>query len=162
MAIALLAWLIAIPLLGGLTGLRTMMPITVLCWFSWLGHLDVHGSWAGWTGSGISVAVFTVLAAGELIGDKLPKTPARTSAFPLMARIVFGGLVGAIAATGLSGSAIEGALLGALSAVAGAFLGFHVRQWLVKEQGCRDLWIAVGEDAICILLAILAMGIVTG
>lgn len=162
MAIALLAWLVAIPLLGGLTGLRTMTPIAVLCWFSWLGHLDVYGTWASWTNSAISVAVFTVLAIGELIGDKLPNTPARTSAFPLIARIIFGGLVGAIAATGLAGSATEGAVLGAISAVVGAFLGFHIRQWLVKEQGCRDWWIAAGEDALTIMLAVLAMGIVTG
>jgi uncharacterized membrane protein len=162
MALTLLAWLIAIPLLGGLTGLRTMMPITVLCWFSWLGHLSVHGTWAAWTSSGISVIVFTILAAGELIGDKLPTTPARTAAFPLIARIVFGTLVGAIAALGLGGSPLEGALLGGISAVAGAFLGFHLRQWLVRENNCRDWLIASAEDGITILLAVLAMGIVTG
>ncbi len=162
MTLTLLAWLVAIPLLGGLTGLRTMMPIAVLCWFSWIGHLDVYGSWAAWTGSGISVSVFTLLALGELIGDKLPKTPARTSAFPLIARIIFGGLVGAIAAKGLAGSPLEGAVLGGISAVAGAFLGFHVRQWLVKEKNCRDWYIASAEDALTILLSVLAMGIVTG
>ena len=162
MALTLLAWLIAIPLLGGLTGLRTMTPIAVLCWFAWIGHLDIYGSWAAWTGSGIAVSVFTVLALGELIGDKLPTTPARTSAFPLIARVIFGGMVGAIAATGLAGSAAEGAFLGAISAIAGAFLGFHVRQWLVKEKNCRDWYIAAAEDAITILLAVLAMGIVTG
>lgn len=162
MAITLMAWLVAIPLLGGLTGLRTMTPIAVLCWFSWLGHLDVYGTWAAWTNSGISVSVFTVLALGELIGDKLPKTPARTAAFPLVARICFGSLVGAIAATSLAGQALEGALLGGLSAIAGAFLGFHLRQWLVKENNCRDLWVALGEDGLTILLAVLSMGIVTG
>lgn len=162
MALTLLAWLVALPLLGGLTGLRTMTPIAVLCWFSWLGHLNISGTWAAWTHSPISVAVFTVLAIGELIGDKLPKTPARTSAFPLIARIVFGSLVGAIAATGMDGSALEGAVLGGISAVVGAFLGFHVRQWLVKENDCRDLYIACAEDGITILFAVLAMGIVTG
>lgn len=162
MALTLLAWLIAIPLLGGLTGLRTMTPIAVLCWFSWVGHLDVYGTWAAFTNSGISVSVFTILAIGELIGDKLPMTPARISPFPLIARILFGGLVGAVAATGMAGSALEGALLGSISAVAGAFLGYHARQWLVKENNCRDWWIACGEDALTILLAVLAMGIVTG
>ena len=162
MAIALLAWVIAIPLLGGLTGLRSMTPIAVLCWFSWVGHLDVYGTWAAWTSHGVSVGIFTALAVGELIGDKLPWIPARTSAFPLAARTCFGGLVGAIAATGLAGSALEGALLGAISAIAGAFLGFHVRQWLVQENDCRDLWIALPEDLLTIGLSILAMGIVTG
>ena len=162
MAITLLAWLVAIPLLGGLTGLRTMTPIAVLCWFSWVGHLDVYHTWAAWTNSGISVAVFTVLAVGELIVDKLPGTPARTAPFPLLARVGFGALVGAIAATGLAGQALEGALLGGLSAIAGTFLGFHCRQWLVNENDCKDWWIALGEDGLTIGVAILAMGIVTG
>lgn len=162
MAITLLAWLVAIPLLGGLTGLRSMTPIAVLCWFSWVGHLDVYHTWAAWTNSGISVSVFTVLAVGELIVDKLPMTPARTAAFPLLARIGFGTLIGAIAATGLAGQALEGALLGGISAIAGTFLGFHTRQWLVTENHYRDCWIALSEDALTIVFAILAMGIVTG
>jgi uncharacterized membrane protein len=162
MAIAILAWVVAIPLLGGMTGLRSMTPMAVLCWFAYQGHLDVDGTWAFWTAMQITPIVFTVLALGEYLGDKLPKTPNRTAPFPLAARIAFGGLVGAIAATGLDGSAIEGVVLGAVSALAGSFIGFHIRQAMVRENGLPELGVAIVEDLVAICLSIFAMGIVTG
>lgn len=162
MAIAMMSWVVAIPLLGAMNGLRTMTPIAVLCWFAFAGHLDVHGSWGFWTAKLVTAIVFTVLAAGELIGDKLPQTPNRTDALPLLARIGFGGLVGALAATGLHGSAIEGALLGGIAAIAGAFLGFNLRRLLVKDRHLPDFAVALVEDVLAIGLSVLAMGIVTG
>lgn len=162
MAMVFLAWVVAIPLLGGLTGLRTMTPMAVLCWFAYFGHLEVHRSWAFWTTRLVTAVIFTVLAAGELIGDKLPKTPSRTAPFPLLSRMAFGGLVGAIAAAGLHGSEIEGVVLGVISAVAGAFFGFHLRHHLVKDRGFPDLPVALVEDVLAIGLSVIAMGIVTG
>ena len=162
MAIAVLAWVVAIPLLGAMTGLRTMTPMAILCWFAYAGHVEVHRSWPFWTTKLITAVVFSVLAAGELIGDKLPNTPNRTSAFALAARVVFGGLVGAICAVSLHGSEVEGVLLGALCALAGAFVGFHIRQHLVRDRGYKDVAVAVTEDAIAIGLSLFAMGIVTG
>jgi uncharacterized membrane protein len=162
MVIAVLSWVLAIPLLGAMNGLRTMTPMAVLCWFSYLGHMEVHRSWPFWTTKLVTAIVFTVLAAGEFIGDKLPNTPNRTSPVALIARIVFGGLVGAIAATSLHGSVIEGTLLGSISAIAGAFIGFHVRQYLVKQRGCADFPVALSEDVLAVGLSIFAMGIITG
>lgn len=162
MALAIMAWIVAIPLLGGLTGLRTFTPLAVVCWFAYRGHLDVEDTWGGWAARLSVVTIITLLAAGELLGDKLPQTPNRTALLPLIARIAVGGLVGALAATGLHGSAIEGALLGSASAFAGTFVGFHIRRHLVVENGIKDIWVALTEDALTIGLAILAMGIVTG
>jgi len=45
MTIAVMAWLIAIPVLGIATGMRTMTPIAILCWFAYLGDLSVDGTW---------------------------------------------------------------------------------------------------------------------
>src|SRR5438309_3537386 len=101
MALAMMSWIIAIPLLGIVTGLRAMTPMAVLCWFAYLGHLPVEGTWAFWTAKPIWAAIFTLLAAGEYFADKLPKTPNRTSLGPLIVRLVFGGLIGAIVAAGL-------------------------------------------------------------
>ena len=162
MAMAMLAWVIAIPLLGGMTGLRSMTPMAVICWFAYHGYLDVQGSWAFWTARGISVVIFSVLALGELIGDKLPKCPNRTDAFPLIARIAFGGLVGAIVATALQGSAIEGVLLGSASALAGTFLSFHIRQHLTRISKVPDFCVAMIEDASAVCLSVLALAIVIG
>lgn len=161
MAVAVISWLVAIPLLGLATGLRTMTPIAVICWYAYIGYLPVDGSWASWTGR-LSVAiVFTVLAVGELIGDKLPQIPDRVSPGPLMARLVFGGLCGSIAATAISGPGIEGVLLGVLGALLGAFGGFMVRRHLRERFECGDWIVAVCEDATAILLAIFAMHVVT-
>jgi len=87
MAIAIMSWLLAIPLLGVATGLRSLTGIAVLCWFAYLGYLPVGGTWASWTASVAAVAVFTVLAIGEYIVDKLPHTPDRTAPGPLLARL---------------------------------------------------------------------------
>src|SRR5260370_20696171 len=117
MTLAVLTWLVAIPLLGVVTGLRTMTQMLVLCWFAYKGNLPVDGTWAFWTERLATAIVFTVLAAGEFIGDKLPRTPNRTDPGPLLARLVFGGLVGAIAATSLDGSVVEGVFLGVAAGV---------------------------------------------
>ncbi len=157
----ILAWLIGIPLLGALTGNRTMTPIAVLCWFAWAGHLGADTTWAFWASRLIAPIVFTVLALGEFIGDKLPSTPSRTALFPLIARICFGGLCGALGATALHGSWIEGALLGAISAFAGTFLGYHLRHYLVATRGFKDLYVALAEDVTTVGLAVIAMGLIT-
>jgi uncharacterized membrane protein len=162
MAIAMMSWMIAIPLLGAMTGLRTMTPMAVVCWFAWRHHLALEDTWGFWAGNLITVAVFTVLGLGELIGDKLPQTPSRLDAGPLAARVAFGGLVGALCATGLHGSAVEGVLLGVIGAFAGAFFGYHLRAGLKHKHGWPDLPIAVAEDVIAITASVLAMGIVTG
>ena len=162
MSMPILAWLIAIPVLGVMTGLRAMTPMAVLCFFAYRGNLDVSGTWAFWSARPVTIIVFVILALGEYIGDKLPRTPNRTAPFPLIARIAFGALAGALAATGLHGSALEGGFLGAVSAFAGAFLGLHLRQRLTKENRFPDLPIALGEDVLALGLSFLAAGIVTG
>lgn len=162
MAIAMLSWIIAIPLLGAVTGLRSMTPMAVLCWFAYLGHLPVDGTWAFWTAKPASAIIFTLLAAGEYVADKLPRTPNRTSSGPLIVRLIFGGLIGAIVAAGLDGSGFEGGILGVAGALVGAFGGFLVRRDLVNRHGYKDWHVAVAEDVIALTCAILAMGVITG
>jgi uncharacterized membrane protein len=169
MTTTVLAWLVAIPLLGMMTGVRTMTPMAVGFWFAYLGHhggadqgnLPLDGTWAFWAGRLPSGIIFTALAIGEYIGDKLPMTPNRTAPGPLLARIVFGGLVGAIAATGLTGSVVEGILLGAFGALAGTFLSFHIRRYIVQQSGRPDWNVALLEDASAVVLTIVAMRIIT-
>jgi uncharacterized membrane protein len=158
---AMMSWLLALPLLGLATGLRTMTPIAALCWFAYLGYLPVDGTWAAWTARLVTAIVFTVLALGEYIGDKLPKTPNRTSVVPLLARLVFGGLVGSIAATSMNGAGLEGVLLGVLGALVGAFGGYMLRRDLVEKLDCADWKYAVCEDLTAIAAAIFALHVIT-
>jgi uncharacterized membrane protein len=162
MAMEMMTWLIAIPLLGLITGVRTFTPMAVLCWFAWAGYLPVQDTWAFWTAKLVTAIVFTVLALGEYVGDKLPKTPNRTSPGPLIARLIFGALIGAIVAAGLNGAGIEGVILGVLGALVGTFAGFLIRREIVIWLGCKDWPVALVEDVSAILCAVLAMGVVTG
>lgn len=139
-------------LLGMTVGLRTMTAITVLCWFAWLQLLPQHG-WAFWVGSLVSVIVFTLCAVGEYVVDTLPKTPSRTSSGPLIARLVFGALVGALAAHAVIEPAAGGAIFGVLGALIGAFGGVRVRMYWSKALG-RDLPVALLESAIALGLAV--------
>jgi len=162
MALEMMTWLIAIPLLGVVTGMRAMTAMMVLCWFAYGGYLPVDETWAFWAGKLVTAIAFTVLAIGEYIVDKLPKTPDRTSLGPLIARLVFAGLVGAIVAAGLNGSGIEGVILCVGGALVGAFAGFLVRRELVLRLKSKDWPVALVEDVSAVLGAVLAMGIVTG
>jgi uncharacterized membrane protein len=162
MAMEMMTWLIAIPLLGVVTGMRSMTSMAVLCWFAHLGQLPVEGTWASWTAKLTTVIVFTALAIGEFIADKLPKTPNRTSPGPLVVRLVFGGLVGASVAAGLNGPGVEGVILGVLGALIGAFAGFQIRHEIVVRLASKDWPVALVEDVSAVVCAVLAMGVVTG
>jgi uncharacterized membrane protein len=162
MAMAIMTWLIAIPLLGVVTGMRTMTAMATLCWFAYRGDLPLDDTWAAWAGKLATAIIFSVLALGEYAVDKLPKTPNRTAPPLLLARVLMGGLVGAIVAAGLNGSEFEGVILGVGGALIGTFGGYLVRREIVLRLGSKDWPVALTEDASAILFAVLAMGVVTG
>jgi uncharacterized membrane protein len=162
MAMAILTWLIAIPVLGMVTGMRSMTAMAVLCWFAYRGDLSLDDTWASWAAKLTTAIIFTVLGLGELVADKLPKTPNRIAPGPLLVRIVMGGLIGSIVAAGLNGSEFEGIILGVGGALIGSFGGFLVRREIVSRVDCKDWHVALAEDATAILCAVLAMGVVTG
>ena len=139
-------------LLGMTVGLRTMTAMAVLCWFAWAQLLPQHG-WSFWVGNLITAIVFTVLALGEYVGDTLPSTPSRTAPGPLIARIVFGGLVGALAAHAVIEPAVGGAIFGVVGALIGAFGGVRVRMYWAKSVG-RDLPVALLESGFALALAV--------
>jgi uncharacterized membrane protein len=162
MAMAMMTWLIAIPLLGVVTGMRSMTAMAVLCWFAYLGYLPLDGTWASWAAKLVTAIIFTLFALGEFVVDKLPKTPNRTAPGPLLARLVIGGLVAAIVAAGLDGSGVEAVILGVGGVLIGAFGGYLIRREVVLRLGGKDWPVALVEDASAIVCAILAMGVVTG
>ena len=136
-------------LIGVFDGLRSMTAPAVVAWAVHLGRLKLDGPLA-FMGHTAAVAIFTILAVGELIADKLPQTPSRTAAVGLGARIAAGGLAGACVLAGHGESAVVGALLGAAGGVAGAFGGYQARTRLVKALGVRDIVVAVAEDLVAI------------
>ena len=159
MAIEIMSWLIAIPMLGLATGLRSMTPMAVLCWFAYAGQLSAD--WAPWV-SHLSLAiVFTVLALGELIADKTPRIPDRVSATPLIWRLLLAGFIGAYAAASMQGPGLEGVLLAVVGALIGAFGGYMLRRDLVQKFDCRDWHIAIAEDVLAIGVAVWALRVIS-
>src|SRR5215469_1048699 len=161
MAQEVLSWILAIPLLGFVTGLRSLTPMAVLCWFSYFGRMSVEGTWAAWTGKLWVAIAFTILAIAEYIGDKHPKMPERISPPFLAGRLILGGLMGAIVAIGLDGSSFEGILLGVIGALGGAILVYHIRKDMVRQMMCQDWQIAAVEDVFAVTCAVISMGIIT-
>src|ERR1700733_10519357 len=104
-------------------------------------------------GSTAAVAIFTLLAIVELVGDVMPKTPARTTPVPLIARIVLGGLSGACLYAAASQGLVMGAVLGVIGALIGTYGGYHVRKALVNGLKVKDIMIAIPEDIIAIGIA---------
>jgi uncharacterized membrane protein len=141
--------------IGIVAGLRTMTAPAVVAWAAHLGWLNLTGSYFAFMGSKWAVVLFTIAAVGEFVGDQLPKTPARTTAGPLAARIVMGALTGACVAVSGGASLMVGALLGALGALIGAFAGYRARVGLVRSLGVPDFAIAIPEDLVAIGLALL-------
>jgi uncharacterized membrane protein len=144
-------------LIGVVAGLRSLTAPAVVAWAAFLGWINLHGNWAAWVGNVITVIVLTVLAVAELVGDKLPKTPARTSPPSFAARIIMGAFAGAVIGTAW-GYKWGGLGAGVIGAVLGTLGGYQARKRLVAARGGQDLPIAVLEDAIAILggFAILA------
>jgi uncharacterized membrane protein len=137
-------------LIGVIVGLRSLTPPAVLAWAAHLGWIDLHASPLAFMGSKAAVAIFTVLAIGELIADQLPSTPSRTKPPGLIARIVMGGLSGAVIAAAGSQSIAIGELLGVAGGVAGTFAGYEARTRLVRALKVPDIVIACLEDAVAI------------
>ena len=118
-------------------------------WAARLGWLHLDNTWLAFLGFAATPYILSALAIGELIADKLPKTPSRKTPVPFVARIVMGALCGA--ALGASDQALTGGLLaGAVGAVAGTLGGYEFRARLVRATGGKDLPIALLEDAIAI------------
>jgi uncharacterized membrane protein len=146
MPLPLLAALIFV--LGFVNGLRTLTPVAVICWGAHLGWFSLAHTPFAFLASPISLIVFTLLALGEYIGDKLPKTPARITTFPLIGRVVFGGGCGAAIAVIAGASLFVGVLMGGIGAVVGAYSGYLLRRSLTSNGRLPDLPVALVEDAI--------------
>jgi uncharacterized membrane protein len=128
-------------LLGAIAGLRTFAAPAVL----WLVRYRSPAAY-----------VLGLLALLELIGDLHPKAPPRTSFAGLSARVLSGAFCGWAVSAPAGRSPIFGAAIGAVGAVAGAYLGLAARTRAISRIG--RIPAALLEDAVAIAGAI---GIVT-
>lgn len=136
-------------LIGIIAGLRTIMAPAVVSWAAGVGWLHLDGTPLHFFAHPITRWIFTIAALGELINDKLPKTPSRKAPPSFIIRIISGALCGA--AIGASHQSLVGGLVaGAIGAVAGTLGGAELRGRLAAAVG-KDLPVALVEDIIAIV-----------
>jgi uncharacterized membrane protein len=138
--------------MGAITGLRSTAGPAALSRAASNGRIDglEDTPFAALGSPGISTAL-RIMELGELIADKLPMTPSRTSLFPLLGRAASGALVGAALFVSEKRRAEAGAVLGALSAATAAYAGESLRTWIGEKLGVPDLIVGLLEDGLVLL-----------
>jgi uncharacterized membrane protein len=137
-------------LIGVISGLRSLTAPAVVAWAAHRQWIHLHRTPLAFMESTAALAIFAVLALGELVADKLPFAPPRTAPLGLIARIALGGLSGGCIGLAGSQSPVSGSILGALGGIAGAYGGYQVRTRTVKALKVPDALVAVLEDAVAI------------
>jgi uncharacterized membrane protein len=137
-------------LIGCVAGLRSMMAPAIICAAAYLRWIHLDGTPLSFMNTMAALSLFTLFAIGELVVDKLPKTPSRIAPMGLIPRAVTGALSGAALAVSAGKGLAIGAVLGAIGGVVGAFAGYYVRRGLVTHMEVPDFVIAVIEDLLAI------------
>ncbi len=139
------------PVLGfaTLAGMRSMSaPAFLSHYLSRQPHAGLAGSRLRFLQKPLTAKVLKVLAAGEMVMDKLPTTPDRTAPPVLLGRLLSGALVGAAWYRSRHGSALSGGLLGGLAAVVSTFISYELRTGISKQTDTPVALVGVGEDAL--------------
>jgi uncharacterized membrane protein len=135
-------------LIGIVAGLRALTPVAVISWAARFGWLQLQDTWLAFLGFAATAYIATALALGELVTDKLPRTPSRKVPMQFGARIVVGALCGAVLGTE-AGAMLGGLFAGAVGAVVGTLGGAALRAQLARLFG-KDLPAALLEDVVAI------------
>ncbi len=143
--------------LGAVAGLRSMMAPALLSQAVRTGSIELEGTQLEFLSTQLTADIATGAAVLELIADKLPFTPDRTSPGPLIARAASGALVGAALCAARKKELLPGILVGAFAAVAGAFAGYLVRRSLTQNLDAPDLLVALAEDAVAVGVGTVAL-----
>jgi len=91
-----------------------------------------------------------ILAAGEMVADKLPGTPDRINPVPLTGRALMGALSGAVIYTLARRNPFTGALIAGAAAVASTYTMYYLRKEIKATTNAPDLVLGLAEDAIVI------------
>jgi uncharacterized membrane protein len=138
--------------LGAISGLRSVSGPAFVSRAASRGGLNLGGTRLAFLGSPRLSKALVVMALGELVGDKLPATPSRTTLPPLLGRAASGGLVGAALFVSEGRRAAMGAALSSSSAVVASFAGERLRALVGEKSGLPDPIVALGEDVVVFLI----------
>lgn len=101
--------------------------------------------------------VLTLLAIGELIGDKLAFSPDRISIPGLIGRVSSGALVGATVFATARRRVAVGATLGLLAALAAAYPSYYLRVTAQEKLGAPNWALGLLEDVLAEGAGLLAL-----
>jgi len=147
--------LISAFVLGIVCGLRSMVGLAAASWAARRQQVPLEGTWLAFLGYRFTPYITSLFAVGEIVNDKLPKTPSRLVPPQFAGRVVMGALTGS--AIGLSQQHfVVGALAGIVGSVVGTVGGSKARAFAAKLFG-RDLPAALLEDVLAIVLAVAAI-----
>jgi len=149
--------LLAVFLIGLVSGLRTFTGVAAVAWAAHLGWIHLDGSALAFMGSKWALGLFTILALVEYVTDQLPSTPARTVPMQLGARLVLGILAGLSLTVAAGASLAMGLVCAIIGIFVGTYGGYYARGGLVRSLGVRDIMVAIPEDLITIALAYFAV-----
>lgn len=141
--------------IGAVAGLRSMLAPALVSRALAKAGAAGHGLAGRALASPAAGMILPLLAALELLADKLPFTSARIAPAALAARAISGAwAASAFAAEGgrRRRGRIASALVGAAAAVAAAFAGYQLRRWVRRRAGLPDAIVAVVEDAVAVAL----------
>lgn len=136
--------------IGIVAGLRAFTAPAVICWATHFGWLHLSESRLSFLGKPVAVGIVSLLALGELIADKLPMTPNRTTPGPLVGRVAAAGFSAAAIAIAARQSVVIASVVGVTGALVGAFGGYYARRSLVKRCGLPDFAVALTEDFVAV------------
>ena len=135
--------------LGIIAGMRSMgAPALVSDHLARTKSPDLEQSPLRWLGTPKTATITKFLAAGEIVGDKLPMTPSRLAPGALFGRMVSGGLCGAALCLHDGKRGDMGAVIGVAAAVAGAFGFYHLRRTLGQKTAIPDPVWGAAEDVL--------------
>jgi uncharacterized membrane protein len=150
-----MSFLLSAFVVGVACGLRALVGLAVVSWEARSQQLPLQGTWLAFLGFRATPFITSLLAIGELVTDKLPKTPSRLVPPQFAARVTMGALTGA-AIGAAHGHLLIGAVPGILGSVLGTLAGSKARAAAARLFG-RDLPAALIEDVVAIVLVILAL-----
>jgi uncharacterized membrane protein len=150
-----MSFLILAFVVGIACGLRALVGLAAVSWAARSQHLPLQGTWLAFLGFRATPIITSLLAIGELVTDKLPKTPSRLVPPQFAARLSIGALSGA--AIGVTHEhLLMGVLAGVIGTIVGTLLGHKTRAAASRLFG-RDLPAALLEDIAAIVLLFVAL-----
>jgi len=132
--------------IGAVSGLRSMAGPALVAEAAGSKRINLKGTPLAWLGTRNTMGTSALLALGELVADKLPFTPSRLEAAPLIFRAVSGAVCGyAVCSRNRTKQEKWGsAIVGASAALAAAWAGYTFR----KNSKLPKLVAALAEDAV--------------